>query len=83
MAVNFTIVRLDSQVNFGNFNPPHWMHGHMFEVARQYLSKKTNFVAVGGFYCPTHDKMGACAIWLRQDVCASARMHAPAFPVFE
>lgn len=44
-------------VNFGNFNPPHFMHSHMFEVAREYLRKKTKFVAVGGFYCPTHDKM--------------------------
>ena len=49
---------LPVQVNFGNFNPPHFMHSHMFEVAREYLRKKTKFVAVGGFYCPTHDKMG-------------------------
>lgn len=43
-------------VSVGKFNPVHLIHIHMFEVAKHYLERHTNFAVVGGLICPSHDK---------------------------
>ena len=43
-------------VSVGKYNPVHLIHIHMFEVAKHYLERHTNFAVVGGLICPSHDK---------------------------
>ncbi|XP_076055514.1 nicotinamide mononucleotide adenylyltransferase [Oratosquilla oratoria] len=42
----------------GSFNPPTNMHLRMFEIARDFLHRTTNFNVVAGLMSPVHDKYG-------------------------
>ncbi|XP_066966755.1 nicotinamide/nicotinic acid mononucleotide adenylyltransferase 1 isoform X5 [Macrobrachium rosenbergii] len=42
----------------GSFNPPTNMHLRMFEIARDFLHRTTNYNVVAGLMSPVHDKYG-------------------------
>ncbi|KAK8379359.1 hypothetical protein O3P69_019335 [Scylla paramamosain] len=42
----------------GSFNPPTNMHLRMFEIARDFLHRTTNYHVVAGLMSPVHDKYG-------------------------
>ncbi|KAK7070777.1 Nicotinamide/nicotinic acid mononucleotide adenylyltransferase 1 [Halocaridina rubra] len=42
----------------GSFNPPTNMHLRMFEIAKDFLHRTTNYNVVAGLMSPVHDKYG-------------------------
>ena len=42
----------------GSFNPPHYLHARIFEVARNYMSKRNRHTVVHGWISPVSDGYG-------------------------
>ena len=43
-------------VAFGALNPVHLNHLRMFQTARAFIERNTDFGVIGGYLCPAHDK---------------------------
>lgn len=43
-------------VAFGALNPVHLNHLRMFQTARAFIERNTEFGVIGGYLCPAHDK---------------------------
>ena len=63
-------------IAIGKYNPVNLMHPHMFNVAKRYLEKHTDYGVIGGFMCPMHDKLvkNACRGDVRQAIPGRRRL---------
>ncbi|XP_047740667.1 uncharacterized protein LOC108674122 isoform X2 [Hyalella azteca] len=58
----------------GSYNPPTNLHLRMFELARDYLHRTTNFHVIAGLISPVHDKYGKEGLAGSNDRCQMVRL---------